>query len=369
MILNKEDIKKFLNDKPGYLKEGSSRLQEILERRGYQVTGENCQNALYECRKEQNSSDRIIEEALSDEVPAGFELVSKWQGADGKWLESYKKKKEESGEAWLVFRNKLIESIEKVSPVNEIKPKNTEGSNLVEISLPDLHFGKGDMKKLKEQFFTSILNILNDIKLDQVDRFLLPIGNDGLNSEGLRLTTTAGTPQHDSAPWYETFSTYVSTIIEAIELLNRYAPVDVIVIQGNHDWERMFYAGDVIKAYFRHTASVSVLNTPEPRKYYKYGKCLIMYTHGDKEKAADMPLIMATEQPLMFAETKHREVHCGHLHKEMLNEFRGIKVRFLPSICTTDDWHKQMGYDHYRCAQAFIWNQEKGLKGFIQDNV
>jgi hypothetical protein len=71
----------------------------------------------------------------------------------------------------------------------------------------------------------------------------------------------------------------------------------------------------------------------------------------------------------MFAETKHREAHCGHLHKEMVNEYRGIKVRFLPSICTTDDWHKQMGYEAYRCAQAYIWNKETGLEGFLQHNL
>ena len=34
-----------------------------------------------------------------------------------------------------------------------------------------------------------------------------------------------------------------------------------------------------------------------------------------------MPLIMATENPEMFARTSHREVHCGHLHKEMVNEY------------------------------------------------
>ena len=38
---------------------------------------------------------------------------------------------------------------------------------------------------------------------------------------------------------------------------------------------------------------------------------MLMFTHGDKEKPADMPLIMATEQPEMFARAKHHEVHCG----------------------------------------------------------
>lgn len=368
MELQKEDIKRFLNEKPGYLKEGATRLQERLEKQGFVVSTEDCQEALSECRAEQNSSEKIVREAINDEVPSNFELVSKWQSANGEWLESYKRKKEEVGEGWEVFKNSLIESLEDIK-IPSYEKKHSKGNYAVEISLPDLHFGKGNIKTLKDNFFKTIKNLLDDIDISKVDKFILPIGNDGMNSEGLRSTTTSGTPQFDSAPWYETFSAYVSSIIEAVTFLNKIAPVQVVVVQGNHDWERMFYAGDVIKAWFRNESTVVVDNAPEPRKYVKYGKCLIMYTHGDKEKTADMPLIMATEMPLLFAETKHREVHCGHLHKEMLNEFRGIKVRFMPSICTTDDWHKQMGYDSYRCAQALIWDKEKGLRGFVQDNL
>ena len=79
--------------------------------------------------------------------------------------------------------------------------------------------------------------------------------------------------------------------------------------------------------------------------------------------------VMATEKPEMFARTSHREVHCGHLHKEMVNEYRGIKVRFVPSICPNDEWHKQMGYEAKRTGQAYIWNKHKGLEGYLQSNV
>ena len=82
-----------------------------------------------------------------------------------------------------------------------------------------------------------------------------------------------------------------------------------------------------------------------------------------------MPLIMATEQPEMFARTTSREAHCGHLHKEMVNEYRGIKVRFIPSICKNDDWHKMMGYEAKRTGQAHIWNKQRGYEGYLQTNV
>ena len=151
--------------------------------------------------------------------------------------------------------------------------------------------------------------------------------------------------------------------------LKEKAPVDIIVVSGNHDYERMFYAGDVLAGWYRNDANVTVDNTYSSRKYYEYGQNMLMFTHGDKEKPADMPLILATKNPEMFARTSHHEVHCGHLHKEMVNEYRGIKVRFLPSICPNDEWHKQMGYEAKRTGQAYIWNKHKGLEGYLQTNV
>ena len=158
-------------------------------------------------------------------------------------------------------------------------------------------------------------------------------------------------------------------MVRAIEYLATVAPVDVVIVQGNHDFERMFYAGEFLRAYFLNNTSVAVDNGFDTRKYYSYAVNMIMYTHGDKEKPAEMPLIMATEQPMMFANAKFREVHCGHLHKEMVNEYRGVKVRFIPSICKNDSWHKSMGYEAKRTAQAHIWNKSKGYEGYLQTNI
>jgi len=361
---NIKSIIRFLEDKPGYVKEGRGRLHDILSRRHFNVSLDECEAALKQARKDSN-----IKES-NESVPDGFILKSKWQGANGEWLESWARKKDDEIIVNYLeeFRKNILTDLEDIK-VPKYKPSNKQGNVAFEISTPDLHFGKGDIDELQNNFFNSISSLLAKYNKSNIDYFILPIGNDGMNSEGMRSTTTSGTPQTDSVKWYESFTTYCHALIKAICMLKSIAPVKVIVVQGNHDWERMFYAGEVISAYFSSDEYVDVNNSSEPRKYHKYGNCMLMYTHGDKEKATDLPLIMATEQPMMFAETKHREVHCGHLHKEMVNEYRGIKVRFLPSVCSNDDWHKQMGYDSYRCAQAYIWNKETGLEGFLQHNI
>lgn len=298
--------------------------------------------------------------------------VKIWQTMQGETRYSIVTK--EGGQAIREVKDEFFESLKSISPTVSKRSYDIKEKSAVvyEISLPDIHYGKrtdDTPEQAEANFLNSIYELHRRAEGLNIERFLLPIGNDGMNSEGMRKATTKGTPQDDSMDWQQSFVGYTKLVIKAINYLSQYAPVDVVVVQGNHDYERMFYAGEVLSAWYTNDKNVTIDNTTEGRKYYEYGTNMIMFTHGDKEKAAEMPLIMATEQPLMFARTKFREVHCGHLHKEMVNEYRGIKVRFIPSICANDSWHKLMGYAASRCAQAYIWNKEKGCEGYLQVNI
>jgi len=292
-----------------------------------------------------------------------------WQLPNGEWRESltfnidYDKQFED-------FKSKFLVELETLGnrKFDSIPKQESQKGVCLEISIPDLHVGKGDPDELIERFVVTCIGLLKKASGYKIERILFPIGNDGLNSEGKRYTTTAGTPQNDSMDWRDSFRLYWSALAVVIEKFAEVAKVDVLIIPGNHDTERMFYIGDVLGAYFNSHKNIKVTNTGAYRSYYEYGVNMIMFTHGDKEKLQDLPLIMATEQPEMFARTKYREVHMGHWHKEKVNEFRGIKTRHIPSICHTDEWHKMMGYDHQKSAQAFLWDKETGLDGMFQMN-
>ena len=298
--------------------------------------------------------------------------VKHWQTSSGELRFSIVTKEDKKD--LTEFKKKFFEEMEQyipqvVDPVYNFK----KGSPVAyEISLPDFHYGKiGGMSQTQANadFLNTIKELHRKAEGLNIEKFILPIGNDGLNSEGYSRATTKGTPQHDAEEWQETFRGYWKLLVIAIDYLSAFAPVDVIVIQGNHDFERMFYIGEVIESWYKDCAAVTVDNSYDSRKYYRYGKNMLMFTHGDKEKPANMPLLMATEQPLMFAQCPYREVHCGHQHREIVNTYQGVKVRFLPSICTNDAWHKTMGYNAPREAQAYIWNKEKGCEGYLQVNL
>jgi len=377
------EIKDFLAERRGYLKKSADVLSERLN-----CPIEDCETALYEARKlarepedtdNTNDNESVISEfeqfldkngiSQSDVASVKF-----WQTVSGQQRFSVVTK----GESMSVeaIKQEIEEFAAVYSPKVEQKDHLKGWSSLnpiaYEISLPDIHYGKLhdlNLTQVEDQYMMVVQELVEKAAGLDIERFVLPIGNDGMNSEGMRRTTTKGTPQEESAGWKDTFRGYWQLMTTAVDYLKEKAPVDIIVVSGNHDYERMFYAGDVLAGWYRNDANVTVDNSYSSRKYYEYGQNMLMFTHGDKEKPADMPLIMATEKPEMFARTAHREVHCGHLHKEMVNEYRGIKVRFIPSICPNDEWHKQMGYEAKRTGQAYIWNKFKGLEGYLQSNV
>lgn len=372
------EIKDFIAERPGYLKKSADVLSERLN-----CPIEDCETALYEARKlareqEENTNDN---ESVINEFeqfldkngisPSDVASVKFWQTVSGQQRFSVVTK----GESMSVeaIKDEIERFAANYSPkVHKIQRNPIVDPVAYEISLPDIHYGKlhdYTLTEVEDQYMITVQELVQKASGLNIEKFILPIGNDGMNSEGMRGTTTKGTPQQDSGGWKDTFRGYWQLMTTAIDYLKEKAPVDVIIVSGNHDYERMFYAGDVLAGWYRNDANVTVDNDYSSRKYYEYGKNMLMFTHGDKEKPADMPLIMATEKPEMFARTSHREVHCGHLHKEMVNEYRGIKVRFVPSICPNDEWHKQMGYEAKRTGQAYIWNKLKGLEGYLQSNV
>jgi hypothetical protein len=376
--MTKDEIKEFLKSKPGYLKEPAQRLSDKLE-----CNLDTCRLALKEARIQAKGSDFDLDNVSKSEISefkkflndneieeTDVKSVKFWQNMQGDHRFSVVVK----GEDDLVkqARNEIVELLESYSPKVEADYAQVQDAVTYEVSLPDIHYGKytgQTLDQAEEEYMNTVKELMNKAKGLNIERILLPIGNDGMNSEGYSRATTKGTPQQDSAEWQETFVGYCNLMVRAINYLAQSAPVDVVVVQGNHDYERMFYAGEFLRAFFLNDERVIIDNGYDSRKYYKYGVNLIMFTHGDKEKPAEMPLIMATEQPLLFAQTKFREVHCGHMHKEMVNEYRGIKVRFIPSICANDAWHKMMGYEAKRTGQAHIWSKERGYEGYLQTNI
>lgn len=319
---------------------------------------------------------------------AGYELdevqsTKIWQTSKGELRFSIvtKDSKEDETDRLKELKDELLKELTEKSPClakvsypkrNDIPPC------AIEISLPDHHFGKlahieetgadYNLDIAAELYLDSIKQLYQKVIGNNIERFILPIGNDLINSDNHKQTTTRGTQMHDSHRGPIVFRKVIASVVEAITFLRSKAPVDVIMVPGNHDFETTFSVGEVLDAWYRNDSNVNIDNGLSSYKYYKYGKNLVGFDHGDKIKGPVLATKILKDNKDILADVEFFEWHLGHVHKEMLNEYNGVKVRNLPSLCPADAWHKFFGYDHLRCAQAHIWNKELGYEGYVQVN-
>lgn len=260
---------------------------------------------------------------------------------------------------WLVAQGKLV--------------KDTA----LEINIPDLHIGKlawgketgedYDIKIAIERYKKAVDELLSRVNPEKLEKIILPVGNDMINVDNKGNTTTAGTNVSCDSRFGKMFQTAKELLIETIDKLSHIAPVEVIIVPGNHDTVAMFTLGEVLDAWYHNNAIVTVRNTHTPRKYLQYGLNLLMYCHGHNEKLQDLGIICATEQPQLWAATKFRRVHVGHFHHSKqikftdVQEYPGFTVKVLNSLSANDAWHAEKGYMSLKGAEAFLYHRDKGL--------
>ncbi len=257
------------------------------------------------------------------------------------------------------------------------RPKGDGSGNLFEISLFDHHFGQlswgketrgenYDVKIARRLALAAVDYLLAQIQDKQIDKILLPVGNDFFNVNNMLNITAHGTHQSEDERWKKTYVGGRKLWVEIIEMCLSVAPVAVILIPGNHDEERSFYLGDALECWFNKAQEVCVNNSPTFRKYYRWGDCLIGFTHGDRERKGVLVNLMATEVPMDWAQTKYREWHAGHYHAaraqafQVLDEELGVREWILPSLVAIDDYHAGKGYSHLRESMGMLWNKDRG---------
>lgn len=267
----------------------------------------------------------------------------------------------------------MLADAKKAIPPRMPIARAVKGKHLLEIAIPDLHVGKlawgketggenYDIRIAVDRFNEALDTLIARTASFGFERVLFVVGNDLLNANNTANTTARGTPQDADGRFQKAFLSVRRMLTAGIDRMRRVAPVTVLVVPGNHDTDAAYFIGDSLECWFHRTPDVEVRNEPTTRKYYRFGKVMLMFTHGDKGKRQDYPLLMATEQPEMFGATIHREAHTGHMHMLRVQEHHGVKVRISPALCEADAWHAENMYTgNARGAEAFVYHPEDGL--------
>lgn len=258
-----------------------------------------------------------------------------------------------------------------------IKRQVVKGGRLLEVALFDVHFGKlgwseesgadYDLKIARKIFFEAIEELVEKAQRQgPISKILLPCGNDYLTIDSDLNETSAGTRQDVDSRFSKIYREGRKMLVEAIEYLRQIAPVDAVIVAGNHDNQSMFHIGDALECWFHEYEDVKIFNQPISRKYYQFGKNMICFCHGNLEKQAMLPALAAIECPEMWANTTNREWQLGHTHHLQLKEHMGVNIRVLSSLSGPDRYHHDNGYiGSKRMAQAFLFNEVTGLEAIF----
>lgn len=262
--------------------------------------------------------------------------------------------------------------------------------NLLELVLPDLHLGMlawdretgedYDSYIASHAYLNAIDALIERAKPFYIEKILLIVGNDFLHTdqeiEGKGGATARGTPQDVDSRRAKMIEMGCDLLVETVDRLLNIAPVEIVGVPGNHDYTETVNIVRYLKAWYRNCDDVTVDAEPSPRKYFRYGNNLLGFTHGDKEKVKNLPIIMAQEASKEWADTYFREFHLGHNHRKKeystvsVNEKVGVRTRHLSALTKADAWHKKRGYvANIRAAEAFVWNYEEGLAAILNWNV
>jgi hypothetical protein len=268
------------------------------------------------------------------------------------------------------------ESIKKISPKPiTIKRAKRPSDNLLEMCIPDMHFGKVgwseqtlyedyDVAIAKNIFQEAVPTLMSRVDPYKFGEILFVVGNDVFHTDNSNNTTYAGTQLDGDTRYHRTFRIVREVMVNTIESLRSVAPVKVLVVPGNHDRMTSWHLGDSLECWFHKYKDVTIDNAPSSRKYHRWGSVLLLFTHGDAGKRQDYPTLMASERPVDWGQTIFREIHTGDKHQVRVEEKFGVRVRILSSLSSLDTWHSEhLFVGNQRQAEAFVWNKQQGLLG------
>ena len=271
------------------------------------------------------------------------------------------------------FKDDFINSVKEIKPtyIQIIRCESDEDSHLLLIDPADIHVNKlcsafetGEeynsqiaVKRVKD----GVASILSKSKGFNIDKIILIVGNDILNTDNAKNTTTKGTTQDVHMKWFDAFLMAKRLYIDIISTLVAIADLEVVYNVSNHDEMSGFFLMDSIYSWYNEHPNITFNRSPAHRKYSVYGKNLIGTTHGDGAKQNDLPLLMCHEASQYWHDCKHRYWFTHHVHHKTSKDVMSVQIESLRSPSPADSWHHKSGYQHSPLAiEGFIFHKTQG---------
>jgi len=253
-----------------------------------------------------------------------------------------------------------------------------DGDSLLLLPISDLHYALRssmletgnyyDCNTAENLFFYVIKNVLSRTKHMKFKKIVFTIGGDMSNFDSLSGTTTKGTAQDNACGYFEMMEKLFEMTIMAIDMLANIAPVDVILINGNHDKTVGYALAQYCYAWYKNDERVNVDTSPLPRKYVVFGKTLMVFAHNADVKR--LPELIPDEAREYWSNVDMTEVFLQHLHSEnVLYEKNNMRIQRLPTISAQSAWATEQGYRSHRQCKSFIFDEKYGLTDVLYTHI
>lgn len=145
-------------------------------------------------------------------------------------------------------------------------------------------------------------------------------------------------------------------------LLEKHAQIIYRVNPGNHDPETALALAMMLSFIYENEPRVTVSTDPNPYWYLGFGSNLLATCHGDGAKGKDLPLLMATDRPQLWAQSEHgaRVWIVGHVHHKDIKDYPGVTVEYTRTLAASDAWSSGQGYRAKRTMEAITYHKTDG---------
>lgn len=265
------------------------------------------------------------------------------------------------------FENHIEEFTSVREPIKYIVPKGKKRAYTVVDGMTDLHFLKFAMTDdgkitynreiARKKLFDSQKQLLAEIAQYGIpEKFVMISGSDNIHIDNPMQTTTMGTNMANSTDgaWHCEIGTYIDMQLDYIDMYASIAPVEVVIVPGNHSKNTDFLIGAFLKKYYEKVnKKVAVIQSlTSERTFIPYGdKYCLVFQHGDNVSPRKMDNEM---HKVILSEARQWGIKnidtifyhfSGHLHHEDVKDLGGNVIRIiLPAVCPPDKWHTQSQY-------------------------
>ena len=280
---------------------------------------------------------------------------------------------------------RLIERIPKFKYSKHAPRAITKGNNSGNLGLLcnfDAHLGKlawsietgqgdYDLPIAVDEFNHVTDANLNKMRMFKPEKIIFILGQDMLHFENLEGVTPKGRNILDTdGRLAKLQDVAIDVCINNILKCRALAPVEVILVQGNHDQTSSLWLSKVLRAWFRNDEHVTIDCEPRLRKARLWGNTFLGFAHKimpTKIPAAHAEFSTGRDTKEMWGKAEYREILFGDQHKKMQWKI-GSQVthgatlfRQLTALSKIDYWHyENLFTDAVPGGEAFVYSKDHG---------